>query len=41
MDQKDQSRNLDQIEQLQQMFKANMNTQPYPKYPKNKHNSPE
>lgn len=33
MDQKDQSRELDQIKQMQQMFKANMKTQPYPLYP--------
>ncbi|MGD6849220.1 SDR family oxidoreductase [Rossellomorea aquimaris] len=33
MDQKDQSRQLDQIKQMQQMFKANMKTQPYPIYP--------
>ncbi|WHY69511.1 SDR family oxidoreductase [Neobacillus sp. SuZ13] len=33
MDQKDQSRQLDQIKQMQDMFKANMKTQPYPMYP--------
>ncbi|MFE7062916.1 SDR family oxidoreductase [Sutcliffiella sp. NPDC057660] len=33
MDQKDQSRQLDEIKQMQQMFKANMKTQPYPMYP--------
>lgn len=33
MDQKDQSRQLDQIKQMQEMFKANMKTQPYPMYP--------
>lgn len=33
MDQKDQSRQLDQIKQMQQMFKANMKTHPYPMYP--------
>ncbi|GAB1154599.1 SDR family oxidoreductase [Paenibacillus illinoisensis] len=33
MDQNDQSRQLDQIKQMQQMFKANMITQPYPMYP--------
>lgn len=33
MDQKDQNRQLDQIKQMQQMFKANMKTQPYPMYP--------
>lgn len=33
MDQKDQSRQLDQIKQMQQMFKANMKTEPYPMYP--------
>jgi len=33
MDQNDQSRQLDQIKQMQQMFKANMKTQPYPIYP--------
>ncbi|MFD2616668.1 SDR family oxidoreductase [Terrilactibacillus laevilacticus] len=33
MDQKDQSRQLDQIKQMQQMFKANMKTRPYPMYP--------
>jgi NAD(P)-dependent dehydrogenase (short-subunit alcohol dehydrogenase family) len=33
MDQKDQSRHLDQIKQMQEMFKANMKTQPYPMYP--------
>lgn len=33
MDQKDQSRQLDQIKQMQQKFKANMKTQPYPMYP--------
>ncbi|GIO59798.1 MULTISPECIES: SDR family oxidoreductase [Paenibacillus] len=33
MDPKDQSRQLDQIKQMQQMFKANMITQPYPMYP--------
>jgi NAD(P)-dependent dehydrogenase (short-subunit alcohol dehydrogenase family) len=33
MDQKDHSRQLDQIKQMQQMFKANMKTQPYPIYP--------
>ncbi len=29
----DQSRQLDQIKQMQEMFKANMKTQPYPMYP--------
>lgn len=33
MDQKHQSRQLDQIKQMQQMFKTNMKTQPYPMYP--------
>jgi NAD(P)-dependent dehydrogenase (short-subunit alcohol dehydrogenase family) len=33
MDQKDQNRQLDQIKQMQQMFKANMKTHPYPMYP--------
>ncbi|WP_449354645.1 SDR family oxidoreductase [Virgibacillus natechei] len=33
MDQKDQSRQLDLIKQMQQMFKVNMKTQPYPMYP--------
>ncbi|MET3544779.1 NAD(P)-dependent dehydrogenase (short-subunit alcohol dehydrogenase family) [Paenibacillus favisporus] len=33
MDQKDQSHQLDQIKQMQQMFKENMITQPYPMYP--------
>ncbi|KKB43752.1 SDR family oxidoreductase [Rummeliibacillus sp. TYF005] len=33
MDQKDQSRQLDQIKQMQQMFRANMKTHPYPMYP--------
>lgn len=33
MNQKDQSHQLDQIKQMQQMFKANMITQPYPMYP--------
>lgn len=33
MDQKDQSRQLDQIKQMQEMFKENMKTQPYPMYP--------
>ncbi len=33
MDQKDQSHQLDQIKQMQQLFNANMITQPYPMYP--------
>ena len=33
MDQNDQSLQLDQIKEMQQMFKANMKTQPYPMYP--------
>ncbi|MCB5936187.1 SDR family oxidoreductase [Caldibacillus thermoamylovorans] len=33
MDQKDQSRQLDQIKQMQQMFRTNMKTHPYPMYP--------
>jgi len=33
MDQKDQSRELDEIKKMQQMFKANLKTQPYPMYP--------
>ncbi|MEC1526174.1 SDR family oxidoreductase, partial [Neobacillus niacini] len=33
MDQKAQSRQLDQIKQMQEMFKENMKIQPYPMYP--------
>lgn len=33
MDQKDQSRQLGQIKQMQQMFRTNMKTHPYPMYP--------
>lgn len=33
MDQNDQRHQLDQIKLMQQMFKANMKTQPYPMYP--------
>lgn len=33
MDQKDQSRQLELIKQMQQMFKTNMKIQPYPMYP--------
>ncbi|PPA69181.1 SDR family oxidoreductase [Jeotgalibacillus proteolyticus] len=33
MDQKDQNRQLDQIKEMQELFKANMKTQPYPMYP--------